>query len=494
MTELPKQLPTIPTFEAGVSRRAVPAAIATLGAAISASRANALNSASLPQCAPNQDGLAALAASGGSALVSFQQSGTGAAARTVQAKERDVLHVADFLPVGYVTNGTEDYTTHMQAAINEAVASKRRLVFPNGTFAVSGTGLSIALTGPQQLVIQGQGSQNTVLYNANGNVLRVSGQFLTVSDILLLSNGGGHTVLQTGLLAQTLWTQVAISQNANGFSSWENAGQEFVDNRFIACAFDHTSASTVYGFNLMAAGGLINDNSWLNCRVSNSGTKHFFNVETTTANAQYANKWDGITFEVCLGGGIRMRGVNGFVIENCQNWDATGIINDFYDLSTASGIGCAGKISNCGRWASTLISGKYDVKLPSGGGGAGIVIENCRTVGGGDPFTVDAVSNSIVALGIPGVFSVINNIGQCGFDPTRGVIVGGLKIAGIRDTGWTAMTGTGSKGALAAAAAGTASGAYVQAELQGALNRIAALEARLKSYDAALIAHGLIGA
>lgn len=68
-----------------------------------------------------------------------------------------------------------------------------------------------------------------------------------------------------------------------------------------------------------------------------------------------------------------------------------------------------------------------------------------------------------------------------------------VQVVGARDTGWTAMTGTGSKGALAAAAAGTASGAYVQAELQGALNRIAALEARLKSLDAALFTHGLIG-
>ncbi len=58
MTEVPKQLPTIPIFDAGVSRRAVTAAIATLGAAISASRANALNSASLPQGAPKQGGLA----------------------------------------------------------------------------------------------------------------------------------------------------------------------------------------------------------------------------------------------------------------------------------------------------------------------------------------------------------------------------------------------------------------------------------------------------
>ena len=70
---------------------------------------------------------------------------------------------------------------------------------------------------------------------------------------------------------------------------------------------------------------------------------------------------------------------------------------------------------------------------------------------------------------------------------------GSDQVVGARNTGWTAMTGTGSKAALAAAAAGTASGTYQQSELQAALNRIAAMEARMQSLDAALITHGLIG-
>lgn len=72
--------------------------------------------------------------------------------------------------------------------------------------------------------------------------------------------------------------------------------------------------------------------------------------------------------------------------------------------------------------------------------------------------------------------------------------VANVQVIGARNTGWSAMTGTGSKATLAATAAGTASVSYVQAELQDALNRIAALEARLKALDDALFAHGLIGA
>lgn len=72
--------------------------------------------------------------------------------------------------------------------------------------------------------------------------------------------------------------------------------------------------------------------------------------------------------------------------------------------------------------------------------------------------------------------------------------INGVQVVGARSTGWFAMTGTGSKVAIAAAAAGTASAAYVQAELQGALNRIAAMEARIKAYDDVFFAAGGIGA
>jgi hypothetical protein len=76
----------------------------------------------------------------------------------------------------------------------------------------------------------------------------------------------------------------------------------------------------------------------------------------------------------------------------------------------------------------------------------------------------------------------------------RAYYVNSIQVVGARDTGWTAMTGTGSKATLAAAAAGTVSAAYVQAEAQASRDRIAALEARLRSLDAALFTHGLIGA
>jgi hypothetical protein len=74
-----------------------------------------------------------LAASTGAALVGGITTGTGATARTVQAKNRDVVSVADFgaLPVG----STTDTTTN----INNALTAHAEVFVPAGTYRVDGT-------------------------------------------------------------------------------------------------------------------------------------------------------------------------------------------------------------------------------------------------------------------------------------------------------------------------------------------------------------------
>jgi hypothetical protein len=81
-----------------------------------------------------------------------------------------------------------------------------------------------------------------------------------------------------------------------------------------------------------------------------------------------------------------------------------------------------------------------------------------------------------------------------GLDLAAGKVVrmDGLQVVGARRTGWTAATGTSSRGSFAAAPAGSASVAYVQAEAQEARNRIAALEARFIALEADCRSHGLI--
>ena len=83
--------------------------------------------------APDQTAIA-LAASGGSALVGFTQSGAGAVQRTVQAKGRDIVSVLDFS--GADPTGVADSTT----AFNNAAASAQFVIIPSGgTYKISGT-------------------------------------------------------------------------------------------------------------------------------------------------------------------------------------------------------------------------------------------------------------------------------------------------------------------------------------------------------------------
>ena len=75
--------------------------------------------------------LAALAASGGSALIGFIQAGPGAVARTAQSKMRETVSVLDFGAVG-------DGVTNDTAACQAAIDTDKNVIFPDGyTFAIT---------------------------------------------------------------------------------------------------------------------------------------------------------------------------------------------------------------------------------------------------------------------------------------------------------------------------------------------------------------------
>lgn len=83
---------------------------------------------------------ATLAASGGAALVGFLQAGTGAVARTAQAKVREIFSVKDF---GAVGDGTTDDTPAIILAGAAIQANGGgRLVFPKGEYLIYKQGVA----------------------------------------------------------------------------------------------------------------------------------------------------------------------------------------------------------------------------------------------------------------------------------------------------------------------------------------------------------------
>lgn len=129
------------------------------------------------------DVLARLAQSDGSSLIGFIQSGTGAVARTVQSKLRDVVSVKDFGAVG--DNVTDD-SVAIQAAIDAVFAANGGTVFfPNGQYRTSQT-----ITLKYRVYLRGTGSR----YNERCAIRALS----TLNGPLIISDDVNGPIISTG--------------------------------------------------------------------------------------------------------------------------------------------------------------------------------------------------------------------------------------------------------------------------------------------------------
>jgi hypothetical protein len=160
----------------------------------------------LPKVSPEgYDFSEALASGIGASKIGFQQAGTGAIVRTVQAKAREQVSVFDF---GAVGDGVSNDTAPIQAAINYATANRCSVFFPAGTYLV--TTLTVSLTqGPfdSTFHLYGDGRRASRLRkfdNSNSPILTIIENFadpspsqVDVLDLEITGNGNG-----TGLLMQ----------------------------------------------------------------------------------------------------------------------------------------------------------------------------------------------------------------------------------------------------------------------------------------------------
>ena len=132
-----------------------------------------------------------LSGSSGSASVGFLQSGTGAVARTLQAKGRDSVNVADFGAVG-------DGVTNDTAAINAAITAVRAA--GGGTVFFSAKNYKVTTINLYSgIYLQGQGAQKrsdkpmTLLTGTAGyNVIEIDPGFSTDIAIRHLGTYGGN--------------------------------------------------------------------------------------------------------------------------------------------------------------------------------------------------------------------------------------------------------------------------------------------------------------
>lgn len=130
------------------------------------------------------------------AQISFLQAGTGAVARTAQAKMRDVVSVKDF---GAVGDGVADDTAAMQAARNFIAAQSQtpKLVFPSGIYKYNNS--------PNWAI------QDAEII-ANGEVrLRYTG---TDNAVVIDADGAGAVVVTAGLCYNVRMTHFIVEAPA----------------------------------------------------------------------------------------------------------------------------------------------------------------------------------------------------------------------------------------------------------------------------------------
>jgi len=97
----------------------------------------------------------------GSRLSGFRQTGTGATARTVDAKLKDTVSVKDF---GAVGDGVTDDT----AAINAALATKKSVYFPSGTYMTTGGHVIPYVNETTDQTIFGDAAFSTIIKKISG--------------------------------------------------------------------------------------------------------------------------------------------------------------------------------------------------------------------------------------------------------------------------------------------------------------------------------------
>jgi len=183
--------------------------------------------------------LASTASGKGAALVGFEQSGTGAVARTALDKLRDVLSVKDF---GAVGDGVADDTAALAAAIAAGKAASKSVYFPAGTYLTDLVAVG-HLAGSTAISLLGDGAGVTTLQKKTADGACV----LTFNDG---ATGYGHFyVSDLSVIGIAGDTPAAIRANACVRSVCSNvsayqAGIGFEDLGGITNLYQHCIASS----------------------------------------------------------------------------------------------------------------------------------------------------------------------------------------------------------------------------------------------------------
>lgn len=228
---------------------------------------------------PDLATLALLAASSGSSLIGYINTGTGATARTVQARLRDMLSVKDF---GAVGDGTTNDATAIQNAINAAAAlpasggssglggiSGATVYFPPGVYRIN-SGLTV--TNGVKLVGNGERS----------SVINYYGSGAAISNVT-----PGTRIGKIGIMEMTIANKASGTIGLDLDSvSYSEFSALWIDSFTTAVKINSpTSGWSVYNRFYNVTSNLCTTGYWLTGTSSNAHTFYSCRYNTDTVNS-----------------------------------------------------------------------------------------------------------------------------------------------------------------------------------------------------------------
>lgn len=153
--------------------------------------------------------------------LSFTQGGTGAVARTVQAKLREIVTPQDFT-ASTIDDYTTDASSAIQAAIDYAATTGKQVYIPAGTYKVGtalevkGNGTSLIGDGPLATVLKSPNASNPIITFANG-ISNVSVRGLELNRAVTATAGGNGLETPTGAYIDCLLEDIWSRNNYIGF-------------------------------------------------------------------------------------------------------------------------------------------------------------------------------------------------------------------------------------------------------------------------------------
>lgn len=333
----------------------------------------------------NYDVLAALAASGGSNLIGYAPSGTGAVTTTVQSKLRQTVSIFDFMTAAQIADvqaGTaaQDVTAAIQAAFDsigavtagvfQQISPKGVTIhFPAGRYLVTST-----LYMPSNIRMLGTGMGTQFKFNpsvAGTDFLReknnnVGGSALNRSNFsmhfenfyVFAAQDGGSTTGRNGSPIATINTNTANCFNLTdvAYSSFRNVT---VTDFWYGTAFDLNLDTLFAYYNHMV--GCFTRDCQLGVQTTSAShlTDCYFSHGTTfppasiQPNVQYAVSFDGFRGCAMHGGSIECSCSVALIKNNGAGHTITGVYMESFGSTTAM-MDCSSLSNDAGN---TLIGG-----------------------------------------------------------------------------------------------------------------------------------------